>query len=317
MSPAVKLLVRAGSWTAVVTAAALLAASGNARVQAEPTCGAEVTSDVRLDADLRECAGDGLIVSGDGVTLDLGGHEVRGTGAGVGVLVTGVGVTVRNGTVRGFDQGVRVLSSFSGGDSLLARLTVIRNGVGVVLVSPAGKIDDSSVSENRGDGIRVERADRWTVEDSRVVHNAAVGIALSFARDAVLVRNAVTGNGQDGVQSFPHVDNALVADNVVSGNAGVGISVTDSTTRVLRNVVRSNGGTGIALAEGEGGLPLAAFYVIAGNVSSKNGGAGITACVAVAESPCAPGMVDGGGNTAKLNRLRPECVNVSCGVHRD
>ena len=42
--------------------------------------------DVRLDADLRNCAGVGLVIAADGVTVDLGGHTIDGTGRGTGIV---------------------------------------------------------------------------------------------------------------------------------------------------------------------------------------------------------------------------------------
>ena len=75
-------------------------------------CGDRVTQDVKLTPDLRDCQGVGLVIAADGITLDLGGHSVDGTGRGTGI-VNGYGshghrdVTIRNGSVRGFKVGLR------------------------------------------------------------------------------------------------------------------------------------------------------------------------------------------------------------------
>jgi hypothetical protein len=42
-------------------------------------CGDTLTVDTRLDSDLA-CPGDGLVIAADGVTLDLGGHTITGSG---------------------------------------------------------------------------------------------------------------------------------------------------------------------------------------------------------------------------------------------
>ncbi|MBW3645917.1 MAG: copper-binding protein, partial [Actinobacteria bacterium] len=69
-----------------------------------------ITTDTRLDSDVGPCPGHGLIVRADNVTLDLNGHTVfaaNGPEETVGILLGNVsGVTVRNGTVEGFDAGV-------------------------------------------------------------------------------------------------------------------------------------------------------------------------------------------------------------------
>ena len=44
-------------------------------------CGATITSDTKLRADLTNCPGDGLVIGKDGITLDLGRRTIDGTGA--------------------------------------------------------------------------------------------------------------------------------------------------------------------------------------------------------------------------------------------
>ena len=68
-------------------------------------CGDRITRDVRLDADLVNCPRNGLTVAADGITIDLGGHVVDGSGRGIGISngFWGDGhrdVTIRNGKVR-------------------------------------------------------------------------------------------------------------------------------------------------------------------------------------------------------------------------
>ena len=57
---------------AAVMAAMLPVTSANA---ATVNCGDTITADVVLDSDLA-CAGEGLTVGGNGITLDLGGHSL-------------------------------------------------------------------------------------------------------------------------------------------------------------------------------------------------------------------------------------------------
>jgi hypothetical protein len=305
-----KRLSKGGALVVAVAAAALVAGPGSARVDAV-TCDSTITSSVTLTSDLK-CPADGFVVSGDGVTLDLGGHVVRGAAGGTGITVAGAHVTVQNGTVRGFREGIHVAAPFDAGDSRLARLSVIRNEVGVVVASPIGRIEESAISENTLDGIRLSRVSDWSVDSTTMVRNGADGVSLVLTQDVRITRSVVTSNGRSGIEGFVHADRTLVDENVVAGNSLFGITVRNSTTRVLRNVVRNNGATGIALLEDEGGPAFAQFYEITGNVSSKNGGAGISACVRDGANPCAGGMIDGGGNAARLNGVTPQCVNVVC-----
>lgn len=73
-------------------------------------CGELISSSVTLEQDLN-CSGDGLIIDGNDLTLDLHGHTVTGDGSGDGItLASGAGpvsgVTVENGTVTDFDNGL-------------------------------------------------------------------------------------------------------------------------------------------------------------------------------------------------------------------
>jgi len=76
------------------------------------TCGEVITTSIVVDNDL-SCPGDALSVEGDGVTLDLGGHTIRGNNTGLGVDITPANsnpqisnVTITNGTIANFDGAV-------------------------------------------------------------------------------------------------------------------------------------------------------------------------------------------------------------------
>lgn len=72
------------------------------------TCGQTITQDTRLTSDLTCPPGNGLVIGADNIILNLGGHTISGNFA-TPFPTTGVeinshsGVTVRNGTIEGFD----------------------------------------------------------------------------------------------------------------------------------------------------------------------------------------------------------------------
>jgi hypothetical protein len=79
------------NWTrramVVAAAAGLLALAPAAPGEASPApqrCGTVLTANTTLRADLT-CTGDGLFLGADGITLNLGGHVLRGSGTGVGI----------------------------------------------------------------------------------------------------------------------------------------------------------------------------------------------------------------------------------------
>lgn len=89
--------------------AVVMAVPGVAHAAPPPVeCGAVLTVDTVLRHDLT-CPGDGLRLE-PGVTLDLRGHTVRGSGTGVGILVSSVGeIGIRNGTLTGWATAVSTL----------------------------------------------------------------------------------------------------------------------------------------------------------------------------------------------------------------
>jgi hypothetical protein len=287
---------------ALICAVAVLVGAGGAGARGTAlACGDTITTDVTLTANLTSCPGDGLIVAADGVTVDLNGHSVRGSGAGTGITVSGADVSVVNGLVGGFDVGVR--SSFGSGDrTRLSRLTVTGNGTGVVANSQSGVLDQSTIALNAGAGLTVAGANSWTIEHSQVTDNGGAGMVLFQALFTTIAGNTVSHNAGNGIEFRFHVDVATVSDNLVARNGGFGIRITDSTSKVLRNVARRNGNTGILLSESENPEAVV-FYEISGNVSNDNAGAGIVATA---------GMTDGGGNSAKHNGATPQCMNVAC-----
>jgi hypothetical protein len=98
-------------------------------------CGEVLTQDTLVDNDLR-CEGSGLVAGADGITIDLGGHELvhvdpeecclQANGVDTGAFAE---VEVRNGAIRRFDCGVQL----RGASSVVSDLVLRRNGSGVCL----------------------------------------------------------------------------------------------------------------------------------------------------------------------------------------
>ncbi len=77
-----------------------------------PACGEVITHSVHLHEDIGPCGALGLEVGADDIVLDCDGHHIRGSGAGVGILLDGrAGVIVRNCHVEDFDDGLRMIDT--------------------------------------------------------------------------------------------------------------------------------------------------------------------------------------------------------------
>jgi parallel beta-helix repeat protein len=265
-------------------------------------CGDRVTRDVRLDADLLNCPGNGLTVAADGITIDLGGHVLDGSGRGFGVLNGQWGdghrdVSIRNGTVRGFRVGVRsgargtrvstltVAGNAAGGIALRSRecrveRNVVRNnayGHGIFVGGVSGcRIVGNRVSGHLGAGIQASRSRAHTIERNRIWDNRQAGILLAGTAGVRVARNTIHSNAGPGVWLFDGAAGNQVVGNTLAANArGIAVTLAGAANQIEGNSVSGSRENGIRLSEtGAGNL-------VAGNLVALSGGDGIS----VSESP--------------------------------
>src|SRR4029079_4855142 len=125
---------------------------------ANELCGQTVTQNLTFTAD-QSCTGTGLIVGADGITIDLGGFTLGGdqTSGHNGIELNGHnGTTIKNGTVRHFDEGINYFSVCID-DITISNLVVRDNatgGLGIASVS-SWTIDHSAFIDNGVDGTDV------------------------------------------------------------------------------------------------------------------------------------------------------------------
>ena len=189
----------AAATIAFATILALGAGPAAARTADTLHCGDTVTHSVRLTADIRDCPGTGLSVGADGITIDLAGHTIDGvapTAADCGRLPfdhTGIDdrggfdrITVRDGTIREFDDGV-------GGGFGHSRMTNLR------LRANPGGIDIGSGDVN--DDLDANTVDANVVDDDGAACGLRHGIGLTGSHDSVIARNRITGVAADELSS--------------------------------------------------------------------------------------------------------------------
>ena len=271
---------------AVPAAVAVFALVGAGPSAAETVaCGTTVTADTTLKADLIGCPGDGLTVE-NGVTLDLNGHIISGSGSGVGVH----GGIVENGTIRGFDIGIE-------GPTGVRNMTVHGNRVGIVITRPRS-----------GPRIRVE--------NSTAIRNDDAGIEINAGtRNVDVADNRVLFNGGDGIRALSEADGGTYTNNLIKGNGGDGLNIRRAFSTVVGNTARDNGADGIHMSDDAvSGLG----YFIASNLAVGNGGLGIWSWIFCGNPAfCIPPvMTDGGNNAASRNGDPAQCVNVVCSPNR-
>ncbi len=269
----------------VASLAALIATSGLAGTAGAHTrgCGEVITANEVLHNDIGPCHGDGLVVRGSNITVDLNGHEIFGEGGqavehqAAGVRILGQSnVTVTNGTVRDFYHGVRVTQ---GSANRVTRMRAVNNqgGNGVVLENSADNVvaENVVVGNGRFAGISTFNSvslpagsARNTIRSNLVSMNAfmgAHGISLEHGSGHLVTGNQVVSSGRDGISLFGPVSNATVTANNVQSNGRHGINVQNGSVGnlVQGNQAMRNAQTGILVA-GQGNRIL-------GNRAGSNG----------------------------------------------
>jgi parallel beta helix pectate lyase-like protein len=170
------------------------------------------------------------VLAGDGIAIN---------GAGIDVVLKGLTVNGRGGTI-----GIH----YEGGASLtLERCTTTNFTANGIRLDAGGTIaiTDTTVTDNGGDGISVSGpAAAVTITRARIDGNGSDGIRIQAAADVTLDRSVVTRNAGTGIDLFfaavgtarLAIDASTVADNV---GVGVYASANSPASVVHADVTRS------------------------------------------------------------------------------
>jgi parallel beta-helix repeat protein len=288
---------------------------------AEVSCGDRIEVDVTLDSDLRGCSGsNALVIAASGVTLDLAGHTIEGSGGGIGVVnAPGVShVTIQNGKIGRFFHAILLIA---GGDHVIRNIYQYDSHDGLRLsrvgsalldrVTATGNVDGSGIHTPFSTGVTIRNSyihDNAagvsgggvvgsTIKRSLIARNTFYGIFYAPATGSVIERNVVYGNGEFGIRLEEESAGNRIVRNRVSKTTGYGIFLSEDTgANVLsRNRVKRNSGDGIAVLGPESTLD--------GNYATRNGALGINAPA---------GAALGRHNVAWHNGDPRECVGVPC-----
>jgi large repetitive protein len=257
--------------TALTVGASLLVAPGAGAGPGVPVaCGQTITTSTVLGNDLRDCPGIGIVIGASGVTLDLNGHTVDGDGVGdfEGIQAIGIDrVTVRNGTVRDFVEGIALLHTTG---AVVSGVALSRHRhVGVFLDDATdAQVRDTRTTDTAFSAVFVTRS-----RSVRVIGNDAqrngTGAAARQSTGLLVAGNTFTGNECGGVQFLDEVDASVVEANTLAGNGCDGVTLGDGSDRnAARNNTATGNDAGIGVADGTGNL-------VTGNAVHGNRFAGI------------------------------------------
>ena len=335
-----------------VAALVFLALAAPAAAQAggrdKVACGATITSDTKLRADLTNCPGDGLVIGANGITLDLGRRTIDGTGAegSQGIRLNGRrGVKIKNGTVQEFAVGVgldgsdsnrlqwltvranggRGVNALNGSDrNLFEAVHSTGNATGIAITASEGNVvRHSAPAGNQITGVLLFGATQTRIEHNRVTGNAGNGIVIVEGSN----ENRVLANAVEGGEAGLVVDTSdrnLLALNKITGS-GDGVYLAGNANTIAANVIDRSGGPcetclgyGIGVFAGESNVVKANLVTRSAadgiNVAAPTTTIALNAAVRNGDYgiEAVPGVSDGGANRAWANVNPAQCAGVAC-----
>jgi hypothetical protein len=268
------------------------------------SCGAILTEDTTLTADLLNCQGTGLVIGADGITVDLGGHRVEGSptfsGAEDAVAIDNSAghddVTIRNGSTQYFNRGhvllagadrnrvldldmtfgdeFGILLQGGSGNRFAGNSMLFAGDVGIgVYGTAAGPSQGNVITGNRlesldtaGILLRFETITGTVVEDNEVMQSGG-GAGNNFWHGGIVVSYSVLGIPSD-------VLGTVVRRNTLGGfnSRGVFVGGAAEDTLVERNTVDNTFGPSI---QNNGDRTLVRRNAVRSSISPGFSGTGI------------------------------------------
>ncbi|MGB2713119.1 MAG: carboxylesterase family protein [Vicinamibacterales bacterium] len=221
-----------------------LSSIANGPVPASPAagglCGTTVNEDLELERDL-VCAGDGLTLGTDGLHLDLNGHTITGSGAGIGVNATGrTDVSITGGRIRNFATGVLTNASTA---VLIERNTLVDNGDGVDLQAGSANVTirHNEFHTNRSRGIMIRGASTNHDIATNSFMGNRVGILVFGGANNIITNNDVSDSILAGIRiNFIATGNVIEKNNVTSNPTGIDFLPGGAAGGPIDNVVTKN-----------------------------------------------------------------------------
>lgn len=274
-----------------------------------------ITTDVVLTGDLTCAEGFSATYGGvPAVSIDLRGHTLTVPGATCGTL----------GACQGLNWFAEVANGRIVGNISNARSVHHMQVEGRVWMSSSpgsGGPDRLTHSVVTGE-VRHFGGEHGVIEANILAGGLVVANDLR-GLDVTVTRNWIMSSPGAGIvarANLPSTVSGTVDHNIVWGSADVGIDVTGvlfqfGDLAVAANLVLGSGGDGIRVLQPPSPAPpwpQGGPITLAGNAALANGGHGINAVWPREPLPGEVGIVDGGGNRALFNALRPRCIGVAC-----
>ncbi len=215
---------------------------GSRQADAAIGCGSVIRHSVKLTTDVGPCgAGNAITIRGRRIKFDLGGHTIRGMGlANSNGIVVDQGskkVSVRNGTIANFDDGLVVFGSKNSVSDIVSHDSVL----GVVWSALGGSMIRTRAFGNGTAGLDVSfPAAGAVIRDFSAIDNnngALVG------RPVTITNSFFTNNSANGL--FASGPNIVLRGNYFNHNAMIGLDAIGDSEVIGSNIANYNGTWGM------------------------------------------------------------------------
>jgi len=175
-----------------------------------------------------------LVVSSSHVTIDMRGFTISGDGFAVGISasVPVEGVTVKNGTVKGFATGI----SLAGPGNIVQNMHVDNNSDTGMFLGTSSLVENVVAQGNRRFGIVATTASKIKDSVLRFNGNNPASVGLSAGPGSTVTGNTVWGSIGTGL--FASAGSTVIGNTVLETNPGFGMSI------VCPSNVKNNTATG-------------------------------------------------------------------------
>jgi hypothetical protein len=219
------------------------------------SCATTVTANAVLANDL-VCSDDGVVVGAPGITIDLKGFTIRGDGGASDYGIDDSGghdrVTVKNGTIRGFGDGVHAENA--DGFSVM-NVVASGNAVwGILVFGDKASIAGSIASANGNYGIGAVGTS-VSIKSSIALGNTFIGVSVQG--DSSRVTSATASGSQYGISISG--SGASVKSSTASGNSLFGLWVQGDAAKVSGNRADGNGFEGGVADDGGLGISVQGY----------------------------------------------------------
>jgi parallel beta-helix repeat protein len=289
---------------AALLVVACLASMADAEAASGVHCGSRITRNTVLTKDLH-CQKDGLKIGAHGITLDLNGHTIFGSGkpGTKGIQNSGYDrVTIGRGGIRGFDHGIELRKGADDNEIIgFYRGRVHGGHYGLVMYDSDGaRVDDTF----------------FTAGDAKDGYDGGFGAAIALYRshDNFFEENFSDGNGVNVVVLDNSHGNWITetnfnqelwdeiwddpTGNYFAPNRGTGLMLRNSDkNNIVGNIFAENANDGIFIDS------KSTDNLVQSNLAFNNGKLGINVR---GENR------DGGGNLAFGNGWIAQCRGISC-----